>query len=131
VTRDRVEVAGGRRRWGYLLHLPDGIRFIDCPTDLHTTDDGRSPVAGDRSATPILRPVWPLRTPMPTSGADPEFISIPEWARRLGISAESGYKAARLGEIPGCFNVGRLYRVNWPVFVEATAGLRSGPGAAG
>jgi hypothetical protein len=59
---------------------------------------------------------------------EPEFVSIPEWARRLGISAESGYKAARLGQIPGCFNIGRLYRVNWPRFVESTAGMRSGAG---
>ena len=59
---------------------------------------------------------------------EPEFISIPEFTRRVGISAESGYKAARLGQIPGCFSIGRLYRVNWPVFVEATAWLRSGSG---
>jgi hypothetical protein len=67
--------------------------------------------------------------PAPPEGEDistPEFISIPEWAKRLGISAESGYKAARLGEIPGCFNIGRLYRINWPVFVEATSRMRSG-----
>ena len=54
-----------------------------------------------------------------------EFISIPEWARRVGISDESGYKAARLGQIPGCFLIGRLYRVNWPVFV-ARAGSDHG-----
>ena len=48
----------------------------------------------------------------------PEFISIPEWGRRLGISKDSAYKAARLGQIPGCFAVGRLYRVNWSAFVE-------------
>jgi hypothetical protein len=57
---------------------------------------------------------------------EPEFISVPEWARRLGISAESAYKAARLGDIPGCFSIGRLYRVNWPVFVKATGWMRSG-----
>ena len=56
---------------------------------------------------------------------DTEFISIPEWARRVGISHESGYKAARLGQIPGCFVIGRLYRVNWPVFV-ARAGADQG-----
>jgi len=60
------------------------------------------------------------------SDTRPEFISIPEWARRLGISPESAYKQARLGQIPGCFSIGRLYRVNWPVFVEATAWMRSG-----
>lgn len=48
----------------------------------------------------------------------PEFISIPEWARRVGIFADSAYKAARTGRIPGCFAIGRLYRVNWPVFVS-------------
>jgi len=46
------------------------------------------------------------------------FISVPEWARRVGVSKDSAYKAARLGEIPGCFAVGRLYRVNWSAFVE-------------
>ena len=49
---------------------------------------------------------------------DNEFISVPEWARRVGISKDSAYKAARLGQIPGCFVIGRLYRVNWPVFLR-------------
>ena len=82
-------------------------------------------------STSILRPVLPRTKPTRMKADTPEFISIPEWARRLGLSAESGYKAARLGEIPGCFNIGRLYRVNWPVFVEATSWMRSGPGEAG
>ena len=56
-----------------------------------------------------------------------EFITIPEWARRLGISPDSAYKAARLGQIPGCFAIGRLYRVNWPVFVRR-AGEEGEPG---
>ena len=50
-----------------------------------------------------------------------EYISIPEWGRRLGISKDSAYKAARLGQIPGCFSIGRLYRVNWAAFVERSA----------
>jgi predicted DNA-binding transcriptional regulator AlpA len=82
--------------------------------------------------------IWPNHTDTQcddrpdTNGAavEPEFISIPEWARRIGISNESAYKAARLGQIPGCFNIGRLYRVNWPVFVEATSSMRSGNGIA-
>lgn len=82
--------------------------------------------------------IWPNHAdiqsddPRETNGGalDPEFISIPEWARRIGISNESAYKAARLGQIPGCFNIGRLYRVNWPVFVEATSSMRSGDGIA-
>ena len=50
-----------------------------------------------------------------------EFIGIPEWCRRVGCSRESGYRAARREEIPGLFRIGRLKRVNWSVFVEATA----------
>jgi hypothetical protein len=56
---------------------------------------------------------------------DAEFISIPEWGRRTGVSKDSAYKAARLGEIPGCFAIGRLYRVNWLAFVERS-GLSGG-----
>ena len=59
-----------------------------------------------------------------------EFISIPEWARRLEISKDSAYKAARLGQIPGCFAIGRLYRVNWGAFVEQSAN-RADPAAEG
>jgi hypothetical protein len=62
--------------------------------------------------------LFPFRPPSPP---DAEFISIPEWARRVGVSADSAYKAARLRQIPGCFPIGRLYRVNWPVFVERAA----------
>jgi hypothetical protein len=53
----------------------------------------------------------------------------PAWFKPVGISPESGYKAARLGQIAGCFSIGRLYRVNWRVFVEATSWMRSGSGA--
>jgi len=56
---------------------------------------------------------------------DAEFISIPEWARRVGISKDSAYKAARLGQAPGCFAIGRLYRVNWSASVERS-GLAGG-----
>lgn len=49
---------------------------------------------------------------------DTEFISVPEWGRRVGVSKDSAYKAARRGSIPGCFVIGRLYRVNWPAFLH-------------
>jgi hypothetical protein len=67
---------------------------------------------------PILRPVWPGEKTRRRSPDDPEFISTHEWARRLGVSADSAYKAARLGQIPGCFAIGRLYRVNWTIFIQ-------------
>ena len=49
-----------------------------------------------------------------------EFISIPEWCRRVGCSLDSGYKAGRLNQIPGMYRIGRLMRVNWQAFVAAT-----------
>jgi len=55
-----------------------------------------------------------------------EFIGIPEWCRRVGCSRESGYRAARRHEIPGLFRIGRLKRVNWSVFVDATANMKNG-----
>ena len=54
-----------------------------------------------------------------------EFISVPEWGRRVGVSKDSAYRAARLGQIPGCFAIGRLYRVNWSAFLESS-GLGGG-----
>ena len=69
-------------------------------------------------------PDEPIPEP-PEATPAPEFISIPEWARRIGISKDSAYKAARIGQIPGCFAIGRLYRVNWSAFVERS-GLLGG-----
>jgi hypothetical protein len=40
-------------------------------------------------------------------------------------SKDSAYKVVRLGQIPGCFAVGRLYRVNWTAFLERS-GLAGG-----
>lgn len=56
-----------------------------------------------------------------TSVEGVEFISIPEWCRRVGCSVDSGYRAARNDQIAGLFRIGRLIRVNWPAFVAATA----------
>jgi hypothetical protein len=39
----------------------------------------------------------------------------------MGVSKDSAYKAARLGQVPGCFAIGRLYRVNWSAFVERSS----------
>ena len=54
---------------------------------------------------------------------DTEFISVPEWCRRVGCAPDSGYRAARRNEIPGLFRIGRLMRINWPAFLAATARL--------
>ena len=61
---------------------------------------------------------------------DVEFISIPEWCKRVGCSLDSGYRAARRNEIAGMFRIGRLVRVNWNAFVSATTeGLVPAPSA--
>jgi predicted DNA-binding transcriptional regulator AlpA len=56
-----------------------------------------------------------------SSPTDVEFISVPEWCRRMGCSLDSGYRAVRRDQVPGLFRIGRLIRINWPAFVEATA----------
>jgi hypothetical protein len=53
--------------------------------------------------------------------ADVEFISVPEWCRRMGCSLDSGYRAVRRDQVPGLFRIGRLIRINWPAFVAVTA----------
>ena len=67
----------------------------------------------------------PIDTSEVTLTSSAEFISIPEWCRRVGVSKDSAYKAARSGRIPGCFVIGRLYRINWPAFLERS-GLATG-----
>lgn len=62
---------------------------------------------------------------------DPEFISIPEWCRRVGCSLDAGYKAARRNEISGLFRIGKLMRINWTAFVASTAEISHDPRAAG
>jgi hypothetical protein len=70
-------------------------------------------------------------TTMTTQGVlvEVEFISIPEWGRRVGISRNAAYRAARLGSISGCIQVGKRYIVNWSAFVQrsASAGGRGEP----
>ena len=55
---------------------------------------------------------------------DIEFVSIPEWARRLKRSPLASYQAAGRGEIPGAFRIGRRWSVNWNAFLAATASAR-------
>lgn len=59
-----------------------------------------------------------------STAADVEFISVPEWCRRVGCSLDAGYRAARRSEIVGLFRIGRLMRVNWAAFVASTATTR-------
>lgn len=56
----------------------------------------------------------------PTPAPPVEIISIPEWSQRVGCSADAAYRAARTGQIPGPFRIGRLMRINWTAFVSAT-----------
>ena len=78
-----------------------------------------------RSLPPSATPSRSAFVVTPIAATSPEFIGIPEWSRRVGVSKDSAYKAARLGQIPGCFAIGRLYRVNWLAFVERS-GLAGG-----
>jgi hypothetical protein len=57
----------------------------------------------------------------PGDGSAPvEFISVPEWCKRVGCSLDAGYGAARRDQIAGLFRIGKLMRINWQAFVAAT-----------
>jgi predicted DNA-binding transcriptional regulator AlpA len=77
------------------------------------------------AAEPAALARFPAPTTAEVSGAPdqqdgPEFVSIPEWSRRVDCSRDTGYRLARRGEIPGQFRIGTLLRVNWDVFVRST-----------
>jgi excisionase family DNA binding protein len=67
-----------------------------------------------------MTPFQGLLSPHAEPVGEAEIISVPELARRIDISKESAYKAVRRGEVPGAFVVGRLVRVNWTAFIQAT-----------
>jgi predicted DNA-binding transcriptional regulator AlpA len=46
-----------------------------------------------------------------------EFVTIPELAQRVHMSAEHLYRLARIGKLPGAIQLGRRYVVNWEAFV--------------
>lgn len=83
---------------------------------------------------PLMHPVQRFRpnpsghrpTPLPEGDShddgstDVEFISMPEWCKRVGCSLDAGYGAARRDEIAGLFRIGKLMRINWQAFVAAT-----------
>jgi predicted DNA-binding transcriptional regulator AlpA len=53
-----------------------------------------------------------------TARTGPEWISIPELASRIGMSAEGCYRLARNGELLGAIKMGRRYVVNYAAYVE-------------
>lgn len=54
-----------------------------------------------------------------------EWLSIPELAKRIGLSKEAVYRLARTAELPGGVKVGRLYVVHDDVFCRAASGSLS------
>jgi predicted DNA-binding transcriptional regulator AlpA len=49
-----------------------------------------------------------------------EFISVEEFARRIGVSKQSAYRAIYRDEVPGVFKLGRRVTINWTAFVAKT-----------
>lgn len=43
---------------------------------------------------------------------DPDVITIPEAARRLGVSNDKAYQLAHAGQLPGAILVGSIWRVS-------------------
>ena len=49
-----------------------------------------------------------------------EFISVEEWAKRVGLSGRSAYRAVKNNEVPGVYKTGRRIVINWSAFVAST-----------
>lgn len=49
-----------------------------------------------------------------------EYVTVPRLAEMLGRSKESLYQACRRGEVPGAFQIGRIWRINLAAFEAAT-----------
>lgn len=49
-----------------------------------------------------------------------EFISVKEWARRVGLSSRSAYRAVKNNDVPGVYKTGRRIAINWSAFVAST-----------
>jgi predicted DNA-binding transcriptional regulator AlpA len=58
--------------------------------------------------------------PRKRPAVDAEFISVEEFARRIGVSRQSAYRAIYRDEVPGVFRLGRRVTINWPAFVAKT-----------
>ena len=59
-------------------------------------------------------------SPMPSDRSHSEFISVEEWAKRVGVSGRSAYRAVKNNEVPGVYKTGRRILINWPAFVAST-----------
>ena len=57
---------------------------------------------------------------MTTTHSDAEWITIPELARRIGLSKEAVYRLARVNSIPGMVKMGRRVIVNYVAFCAAS-----------
>lgn len=50
---------------------------------------------------------------------EPEWIGIPELARRIGMSTEGVYRQARIDAIPGQIRMGKRYIVDYQTFLKS------------
>ena len=49
-----------------------------------------------------------------------QWLSVPQLAKRIGLSREAVYRLARAGELPACIKLGKRYVVNYSAFLEAS-----------
>ena len=49
---------------------------------------------------------------------EPEWISVPELAKRIGMSTEGAYRQARINAIPGQIRMGKRYLIDYTEFLK-------------
>jgi predicted DNA-binding transcriptional regulator AlpA len=61
---------------------------------------------------------------VPDQAPQPEWITIPELARRIGMSKEAVYRLARADQLSGLVRMGKRLVVNYTAFIEASWGSK-------
>jgi len=63
----------------------------------------------------------PSATTIPTNGHHPEYLTVPQFAERVGRNKMTVYKWVRLGQMPpgSVVEVQKLLRINWTVYEQS------------
>jgi excisionase family DNA binding protein len=71
----------------------------------------------DRSSEDFLSPPQASEPISPSI----EFITVPEFARRVGVARETAYRLVKRQEVPGTVKLGQNIRIRWDLWLRASS----------